>query len=218
MNPLLPALMLEKPIGVRSRARGFFNRHSYEFLLPVEILQPKLGEDLALDEDENGQEQLIEGEDLRLCRWLDAFSGVHDFDGDFINKDRDRVVVRVPGEVSEDDTLQAFVSTRTVGEVGAVVDDETEVTFERNAGGDFEYTMILVADDIDDSFDPVNNETVGTGSNTIYMGSDNQIGDPTHKVTLSGKVIFRFPSLGDAKIEKPVMEKRRKLQLGCITL
>jgi len=39
--PLLPALMLGKFFGKRSRARGVFDRHSYGILLPVEIMTPK---------------------------------------------------------------------------------------------------------------------------------------------------------------------------------
>ena len=71
--------MLEKPIGVRSRARGFFNRHSYEFLLPVEIV-PDYNRDGKIDGEDRGK--VTEENPFRWWVNDDNDSGEYDASGD----------------------------------------------------------------------------------------------------------------------------------------
>jgi len=188
-------------------------------LLPVEILQPELDEDLDLVKDDDGKEKLVGGNDLRFCRWFDAFegdeiwrSGNRTFKNDFVEKDRDRIVVRVPGEVSEEPTLKGYISTTLAD--GSILDNETDVEFKRNEDDDFEYTMALMTASMDDDFDPERSgvEEIGGGAH-VFRPSDDEKNDPTHEGHFGGEVEFKFPDLDDAKFKQKITKAKASVSV-----
>lgn len=173
-------------------------------LLPVEVVQPKLDENLEAVKDGNGNDELLDPGHLRFCRWRDAFpkdswkTGSHQFDNGYIEKDRDRVVIRIPGEAFDDAKQILSVFVRTEDKTGAVVDAETEVEFTRNSENDFEFALALMTIEFDDHYDPAKFPTP----------TDEDKNDPTYYGTLGGKLVIRIPDLEDAEIEKPLMGPR----------
>jgi len=196
--------------------RGAFPPYEVR-LLPVEFMQPKLDENLEAVTDESGDNELEKVDELRFCRWRDAFEGTdiwrtgeRTFKKNFIDEDRDRVVVRIPGEVADGESLKAFVKTET--DTGIEDDDETEVTFTKNADGDFEYTMILVTSKMEDGYDPSHSEPTSQaefgvpGAGHYMKVSDDESGDTTHRAAIGGSVSIRFPDLSDLVVSHPMMQ------------
>lgn len=177
-------------------------------LLPVEIVQPKLDENLEAVKDGNGKDELVDPGRLRFCRWRDAFpkdswqTGSHQFDTDFIEKDRDRVVIRIPGGAFDEAKQNLSVFVRTEDKAGAVVDAETEVEFTRNEDDDFEFALALMTSEFDDQYDPA----------MYHAVTDEDKNDPTHYGKLGGKLVIRIPDLDNAEIEKPLMEPKATVE------
>jgi hypothetical protein len=183
-------------------------------LLPVEILQPELDENLEPVKDSDGKDKLVDPGELRFCRWIDAFPkdswkyGGHAFDSDFIEKDRDRVVVRTPGAAFDEtkQTISGFV--RTEDESGSILDPETEVEFTRNNDDEFEFTLAMMALQFDDQYDPA----------TLHTVSDERKNDPTHFAKMRGKLVIRFPDLDDVEIEKGIMKPKATVEPNIFVL
>ena len=183
--------------------RGHFAR-----LLQVDVLQPLLDEHDEKVLDPGGNDLLGDAAEVRFSRWFEcwesdsAISGDPTYNKNFLQEDRDRLVIRAP--ILKGAAVEAFLSTQDAD--GHVVDEETEVTID-----DSGFTMLLVSNKADDFFDPARNNIRGRSDWTGYDldPTDDDPGDPTHRGTLGGRLVVRIPAYGNATFKFPIMKAKR---------
>ena len=173
-------------------------------LVPVEFLQPKL--------DENGDPlptgEFEEPEEIRICRFRDAFNSPSQFKNNFIDGDRDRFIIHIPGLNYSENKIKIKLAVKSI--LGEELDNPTEIELTKTGNIYNSEPMILVMDSPDDKFDP---NTVWNPSNPTAE-TDNLLNDHTHFAELNSKIELEFVDLiSGSTITKDVLNTKKVVNL-----